>query len=98
MIRNVVMGRLRQPDDPDAQAMLRDGLAAIAALKFPGLLAMSVGPDLVLRPGGWHFAIVNDWVDADSYRVYDADDEHNRIRREVFAGICEDIARVQFEI
>ena len=98
MIRNVVVGRLRQPDDPDARAMLKDGLAAIAALKLPGLLAMTAGPDLALRPGGWHFAIVNDWADADSYRAYDADEEHNRIRREMFAGICEEIARVQFEI
>ncbi|HEY1571931.1 MAG TPA: Dabb family protein [Pseudonocardiaceae bacterium] len=98
MIRNVVVGRLREPDDPQAQAMLKDGLAAIAALTFPGLLAMHVGAALALRPGGWSFAITNDWTDVDSYRVYDTDDEHNRLRREVFAVICEDIARAQFEI
>ncbi|HEX3647094.1 MAG TPA: Dabb family protein [Pseudonocardiaceae bacterium] len=98
MIRNVVVGRLRQPDDPDVRAMLTDGLAAMAALKFPGLLAMNVGATLALRPGGWDFAITNDWQDADSYQVYDADEEHNRLRREVFAVISEEIARVQFEI
>jgi len=38
-----------------------------------------------------------DWQDADAYRVYDAE-EHNRLRREIFAVICEDIARVQFRI
>lgn len=98
MIRNVVVGRLREPDDPEAQAMLREGLAGIAALKFPGLLAMNVGPTLALRPGGWDFGITNDWTDAGSYRVYDEDEEHNRLRREIFAVICEEIARVQFDI
>lgn len=102
MIRNVVLGRLRPAEDPAQQeadaALLQQGLAGIAALSFPGLVAMSMGADLGLRDGGWSFAIVNDWQDADAYRVYDADEEHNRIRREIFAKICQDIARVQFEI
>lgn len=102
MIRNVVLGRLRPTDDPAQReadtALLQEGLASIAALSFPGLVAMSVGTDLGLRDGGWTFAIVNDWQDADAYRAYDADEEHNRIRREIFAKLCQDIARVQFEL
>jgi hypothetical protein len=39
-----------------------------------------------------------DWQDAEAYRVYDAEEEHNRLRREIFAVICEEIARVQFTI
>jgi hypothetical protein len=102
MIRNVVMGRLRTPEDPDQAAadaaLLQEGLAGIAALKFPGLLAMNVGTDLGLREGCWSFAITNDWQDVDSYRVYDQDEEHNRLRREVFARICQDIARAQIPL
>ena len=49
-------------------------------------------------PCGWTFAITNDWQDADAYRVYDAEEEHNRLRREISAVICEEIARVQFTI
>ena len=102
MIRNVVVGRLRSSSDPAQQAadaaLLQDGLAGIAALSFPGMLAMDVGCDLGLRDGGWSFAITNDWQDADAYRVYDAEEEHNRLRREIFAVICEEIARVQFTI
>jgi hypothetical protein len=102
MIRNVVVGRLRPADDPAQRAAdaarLAEGLAGIAALKFPGLLDMHTGTDAGLREGGWSFAITNDWQDADAYRVYDEDEEHNRIRREVFAVVCQDIARVQFEI
>jgi hypothetical protein len=102
VIRNVVVGRLRQAADPAQReadaALLEEGLAGIAALRFPGMLAMSVGSDIGLRDGGWSFAITNDWQDADSYRVYDADEEHNRLRREIFAKICENIARVQIRL
>ena len=59
---------------------------------------MNTGSDLGLRDGGWSFAITNDWQDADAYRVYDADQEHNLLRREIFAVICQDIARVQFQL
>jgi hypothetical protein len=102
MIRNVVAGRLRPASSETERAadaaLMRQGLAGIAALRFPGLLAMAVGTDARIRDGGWDFAITNDWQDADAYRVYDTDEEHNRIRREIFAVICQDIARVQFEI
>lgn len=102
MIRNVVLGRLRAGENPAQRAadaaLLEEGLAGIAALKFPGMLANNVGSDIGLRDGGWSFAIINDWQDAGSYRVYDADEEHNRLRREIFAKICQDIARVQIEL
>jgi hypothetical protein len=102
VIRNVVVGRLRPADDPAQRAadaaLLQEGLAGMAALKLPGMLAMDVGADLALRDGGWSFAITNDWQDADSYRAYDADEEHNRLRREIFAKICQDIARVQIHL
>jgi hypothetical protein len=102
MIRNVVVGRLRTAADAIQRevdvALLQEGLAGIAALRFPGLLAMHIGTDAGLREGSWSFAITNDWQDEDAYRVYDADEEHNRLRREIFARICDDIARVQFRI
>ena len=94
-VRNVVVGRLREGADP---ALLDAALAAIAALDLPGLLAMHVGRDLGLREGGWDFAITNDWADEDAYRGYDRDEEHERIRREQFAPICEQIVRVQLAL
>jgi hypothetical protein len=102
VIRNVVVGRLRPAGAPAQRAadaaLLEQGLAGIAALRLPGLLSMTVGADLGLREGGWSFAIVNDWRDAGAYRVYDEDFEHNRLRREIFAVVCDEIARVQFQI
>ena len=101
MIRNVVVGRLRASADSDQAdadaAQLGDGLAGIAALNLPGLLMHHSGIDLTLREGGWSFAITNDWLDADSYRVYDLDAEHN-VHRARIAEVCDHIARVQFEM
>ena len=37
-------------------------------------------------------------ADDDAYRVYDADPEHNRIRRELFAPISSSIQRIQFAL
>ena len=102
MIRNVVVGCLRSAEDPSQQAadatLLQEGLAGIAALRFPKMIAMSVGTDLGLRDGRWMLAMTNNWQDAGAYRVYDRDEEHNRLRREIFALICQDIARVQFQV
>ena len=94
MIRNVVLGRVR-PDADDTE--VEKGLAGIAALQLPGLRANHVGRDEGLREGGWTFAITNDWDDADAYRDYDLDPEHNRYRAQI-AGQCADVARVQFRI
>ncbi len=100
MIRNVVMGRLRVTGGqvlPDDRAGLATGLAGIAALTLPGLIANHCGPDAGLRTGGWDFAITNDWEDVDAYRAYDVDPVHNAYREQI-VDACEQVARVQFEI
>ncbi|SDY11687.1 Stress responsive A/B Barrel Domain [Modestobacter sp. DSM 44400] len=94
MIRNVVVGRLRPGTD---LAAVRSALDAIVALPVEGLLDVRVGLNAGLREGAWGFAITSDFVDAAAYRVYDADAEHNRIRRELFDPLCEEIARIQFQ-
>jgi hypothetical protein len=101
MIRNVVMGKLREPAD-EAQAaadraQLDTALAGIRALDLPGQIAMELGPDVGLRDGGWDFAITNVWADADSYRNYDTDPEHN-VHRAKIDEIAAQLARVQFEL
>lgn len=101
MIRNVVMGRLRDAPTPEAAAadreQLQRGLDGIASLQLPGLLATLLGTDAGLRDGSWSFAITNDWVDAESYRAYDVDAEHNEYRA-LIGGVCSQLARVQFEV
>jgi hypothetical protein len=58
---------------------------------------MRVGVDAGLREGNWDFSITADFADVDSYQRYDLDEEHNRIRRELFAPISAEIVRIQFE-
>ena len=93
MIRNIVVGRVREGVTRET---VEQALAAIAALEPPGCLDMKVGVDAGLRPGNWSFAITADFVDEGAYRAYDVEDEHNRVRKELFAPICEEIVRVQF--
>jgi hypothetical protein len=93
VIRNVVVGRVRQGVPREA---VEEALAAIVALQPEGCLDMRVGVDAGLRPGNWGFSITADFVDEEAYRRYDVEQEHNRVREEMFAPICDDIARVQF--
>lgn len=96
MIRNVVVGRLR---DDVAPAEIEKGLQALRDLRIEGLdLDLKAGLDLGLREGNAHFVLTLDLPDEQSYRVYDADDEHNRIRRELFAPLCSSIERIQFRL
>jgi Stress responsive A/B Barrel Domain len=95
VIRNVVVGRLRQGADEEA---LAEALRGLLLLPLDGLLEMQVGRDAGLREGTWDYVITADFTDADAYRRYDADEEHNRLRRELFDVLSEEIARVQFEI
>jgi hypothetical protein len=95
VIRNVVVGRLEAAASPaEAEA----ALAAIVALEPAGCLDLCVGLDAGLRDGNWSYAITADFVDVDAYRRYDADEEHNRIRRELFAPISAEVVRIQFEL
>lgn len=96
MIRNVVVGRVREgvPDSDVDKA-----LQALRDLRVEGLeLRLVGGRDLGLREGGAHFAITVDLPDEDAYRRYDTDEEHNRIRRELFVPMCTSIERIQFRL
>jgi hypothetical protein len=95
VIRNVVVGKLKPGVGPDA---VRPGLDALAGLRLPGLLDCRTGTDLRLRDESWDFAITSDFADEPAYRAYDTDEEHNRIRRELFAPFCEQIVRVQIQV
>jgi len=94
MIRNVVMVKL--PDDHD-RAWAADLRERFAALNCPGTLSYTIGPDMGLREGNWSFTIVADFADEASYRAYDADEEHNRLRAEL-AREAQQVARMQFEL
>ena len=86
------MVKMRDGYDEDWLADLQHGFQT---LNCPGTVAYTIGTDLGLREGGWTFAIVADFVDADAYLAYDADEVHNALRAEL-SRQTEQIARVQF--
>jgi hypothetical protein len=93
VIRNAVVGRVR-PGVPAEQVE-----KALQELRVEGLeFTLLAGQDLGLRPGGASFALTVDLPDEETYRIYDADAEHNRIRAEYVAPIVESIERVQFRL
>jgi hypothetical protein len=94
MIRNVVLVKLKAERDSAEVAEIQEGFRN---LDCPGTLSYTVSDDLGLRDGNWDFAIVADFTDADAYRAYDQDLEHNRVRARL-APIAEQIARAQFEL
>jgi hypothetical protein len=97
VIRNVVVGSVR---DGVTDEQIEQALTAIRELRVDGveLVGAALGRDLGLREGNASFAITVDLVDEDAYRRYDTDEEHNRIRRELFAPIAASIQRVQFRL
>jgi hypothetical protein len=96
VIRNVVVGRVRAGVPAE---QVERALQALRDLRVDGLeLRLVAGADLGLRPGNAGYAITVDVPDEDAYRRYDLDEEHNRIRRELFAPISESIERAQFRL
>jgi hypothetical protein len=96
VIRNVVVGRVRRDVSVE---QVEAALQALRDLRVDGVdLRLVAGLDLGLRAGNASYAITVDLVDEDAYRAYDLDEEHNRIRREMFAPISEVIERVQFRL
>jgi Stress responsive A/B Barrel Domain len=95
MIRNVTILLLRTDHDP---ALADRALKEIRTLQVDGMVQLVAGRDMKLKDGAWDLVITADFVDAAAYRRYDEDDEHNRMRRELFGPISQQIARAQFEL
>ncbi len=94
MIRNVVMVKLKDGYDAAEIGEIQHGLRG---LEPPGCISYTLGDDLGLRDGNWSFAIVADFEDEASYRAYDLDAEHNRLRGRL-APHVERIGRLQFSL
>ena len=96
MIRNVVVGVV---DDGVSSEQVESALQALRDLKVEGVeFTLVGGVDRGLREGNASYALTCDLVDDEAYRIYDADPEHNRIRREMFAPLSVLVERVQFQL
>lgn len=96
MIRNVVVGTVNEGVDP---VEVENALQALRDLRVEGVeFGLVAGQDLGLREGNASYVVTADFASEDDYRVYDADAEHNRIRRELFAPISASLSRIQFRL
>ena len=99
MIRNVVVGVVRPGVRPE---QVEAALQALRDYRLdgvpPGLSGIVAGQDLGLREGNASYCLTVDFPDEAAYRAYDLNEEHNRIRRELFAPISESIQRIQFAL
>ncbi|MBZ5736519.1 Dabb family protein [Nocardioides sp. TRM66260-LWL] len=95
-IRNIVVGVLRDDATPE---QAETALAALRGLRVEGVsYELRTGLDVGLRDGNASYALTADFASEDDYRVYDLDEEHNRIRRELFAPISASIQRIQIRL
>lgn len=62
-----------------------------------GLVSYACGPDAGLTAGAADFAVTAVFRSVDDWHAYDTADEHNRIRREVFAPYVAERKVIQFE-
>ena len=96
MIRNVVVGTVRDGVGTDE---VERALQSIRDLRVEGVeLRLVAGQDLGLRDGNASYVITADLDSEEAYRIYDVDEEHNRLRREYFAPISASISRIQFRL
>lgn len=95
MIRHLVLMKLR---DGVSDERFEEVRAALDALRFERRLAFTMSRDAGLREGNMDAALIADFPDEQAYRDYDADPEHDRVRRELLAPIVERMERCQLVI
>jgi hypothetical protein len=81
-----------------AAAAVLPALDAMRALELDGVVDRRIGTDLGLREGNFDYVLTFDFEDEAAYRAYDQDEEHNRIRRELFAPVSAQTVRIQIAI
>lgn len=77
------------------EEVARRELLAYAAT-LPGLVSYHCGPDAGLTQGAADFAVTAVFESEADWHAYDTADEHNRIRREVFAPYVAERRVIQF--
>lgn len=84
-----------QVPDGHADTARRELLRYASTLE--GLASYHCGPNAGHTPGAADFAVCAVFDGVDAWHAYDTADEHNRIRREVFAPYVAERRVIQFE-
>lgn len=97
VIRHMVLLRFNDQISDAALDAIDAGLGALPG-RIATIRTYSCGRDLRLADGSWDYGIVADFDDADGWRTYDTDDEHNRVRRDLIAPFIADRASMRFDL
>ena len=94
MFRHVVLFRWVDGVTDEQVAAISDELLRLPSI-IPELRAYWVGPDAGASEGNFDYAVVADFDDVDSWRVYRDNPEHQRIATEMIRPLVTERAAVQ---
>lgn len=80
--RHVVMMRWKSPLDAGQVGRVKQMLDDLGA-QAPSVRAITHGPDLAVRQGGYDYVLVADFDDADGWRAYSHHPAHDVLRSEM---------------
>lgn len=69
---------------PEGHSEAARGVLEAFGRTLSGCVSYSCGPDAGVSGGNADFAVVAVFADVESWRAYDTDPEHDRIRAEIF--------------
>ena len=97
MLRHVVLFTWTEDTDPATRAAT---LAALRRLpeEVGGMTSFAIGPDLGLREGNAHTALVADFPDVESFRSYAGDQRHLDVIAEFVKPHLAGRTAVQYEV
>ena len=97
MLRHVVLITRTEDTDPATRAAT---LAALRRLpeEVGGMTSFAIGPDLGLREGNAHTALVADFPDEEAYRGYATDERHLAVIAEHVTPHLAARSAVQYEV
>lgn len=96
LFRHVVLMKFKTELDDDQAKRVRQVLDDLGA-QSTTVRAISHGPDLGVRKGGYDYGLVADFDDADGWRSYSAHPAHDVVRS-VMKDLVEDQVAVQFAV
>jgi hypothetical protein len=82
MIRHVIMVKFK-PEATDQNIGFLHAFWEESRTRYKGMLGLTYGRDAGLRDGNWTTTAVFDFVDEESWRVFDTDAYHNEVRAQL---------------
>lgn len=96
VFRHVVLQKWKGPLDEATAQRVKEVLDDLGA-QSETCRAITHGPDLGVRPGGYDYALVADFDDADGWKAYSAHPAHEVVRS-VMNEIVESAVACQFAV